>query len=102
MAEDSPFKQVSNFYAKLNKQQKVIGIGVIGAVVFGLVFIFLSQGQTEFKLLYNSLEATDAAKIVEKLKENEIEYELRNERILKETNEWIKKQRLRSKLIILN
>ncbi len=76
MADNNIINQTKVFYQRLSRLQKIIAAAAIAAVVLGLVFILATSKDTEYAVLYNSLEAADAGKIVESLKAKQIEYKL--------------------------
>ncbi|MCX6147424.1 MAG: flagellar basal-body MS-ring/collar protein FliF, partial [Candidatus Kapabacteria bacterium] len=78
MAEYALVEQIKNFTNRLTRAQKIAVSTVLGIVVIGIISVFLIQGEKKKEVLFSNLEATDAAKIVEKLKEKKIDYELKD------------------------
>jgi len=63
-------------YKGLNKNQKLISIGVISLVLIGFAFLVFSTTENTMGTLFTDLEQEDSGKIVEQLKEQEIDYKL--------------------------
>lgn len=63
-------------YKGLNKNQKIISISVISLVLIGFAFLVFSTTENTLATLYSDLEQEDSGKIVEQLKEQEIDYRL--------------------------
>jgi len=79
MAELSGISQVKNFLGKFEKWQIGLMGGVVLAIIIGLLAIIINSGTDKPKeILFSGLEGQDAAKIVEKLKEKKIPYELKD------------------------
>lgn len=77
MAENqSTIDQIRKFYGNLGNFQRVLLFGIPSLVIIGLVLIFASSGSKEYDVLFNDLSSQDASKIVEVLKEKQIEYKL--------------------------
>ncbi len=71
------FEQFKGFLGKLSLTQKIIMVGAVAAVIVFIVVIFnMSKPNNEYSVLFTSLESGDASKIVQKLKESKIEYQL--------------------------
>ena len=80
MAKFDIKEQVKTFYDKLTTWQKVIiasGVGL--ALAVGIFLMATSSTPEEKAVLFRSLEEEDASKIVEVLRERNIEYELQNQ-----------------------
>ncbi|MFW5702293.1 MAG: flagellar basal-body MS-ring/collar protein FliF, partial [Bacteroidota bacterium] len=81
MADNSIINQAKEFANRLSRIQKIIIAAVLGAVIIaiGAILWSSSAGEDEkMAVLYSQLEQADAAKIVERLKEQGIEYELKD------------------------
>ena len=71
-------EQAKIFANKLNKNQKWILGGLSALVLGGVITLIVSLYEPpETTTLFNNLEATDASKIIDYLKANKINYELR-------------------------
>jgi len=80
MANIVVFNQAKDFYGRLNKVQKILIVVVfifITTILTGILFFATSHHN--MRLLYSSLSQNEAAKIVEKLKEKNIDYELKGD-----------------------
>lgn len=69
-------EQAKNFFSKLTNTQKIsIGVAVTAALT-GLILLIAGGNDSQMTVLFSELEQKDAATIVEKLKEQGIQYEL--------------------------
>ena len=92
------FSQLVVLYAKLTKQQKVIiAVAVIGIVAF-LLFLVVYTAQknqpNKYEVLFDSLSSSDAAKVVEQLEKDNIEYKLEANNVIKVPKSVVYKQRI--------
>jgi flagellar M-ring protein FliF len=78
LLENEALKGAKGFLDKLTLTQKIIGGVVIASVFIGLIALVASSGKEPMAVLFSELEASDSGKIVEVLKEKNIEYELQN------------------------
>ncbi len=69
-------EQVKTIVQSLSLVQKVIAVAVVGVVVIGMLSLTLMSSKPEMKVLYANLASDDASRIVAKLKEQRIPYEL--------------------------
>lgn len=77
MAKFQILDQFKGFLGKLSLTQKIVMFGAVAAVIILIFVIFnLTKTNNEFSILFSSLESGEASKIVQKLKENKIEYKL--------------------------
>ncbi|MBL7973931.1 MAG: flagellar M-ring protein FliF [Candidatus Kapabacteria bacterium] len=68
--------QAKSLFSKFSTIQKVtVGIAVTAALA-GIVLLFMTGSKTPMSVLYSDVEQKDAATIIEKLKEQNIQYEL--------------------------
>ncbi len=79
MAEYAAMEQIKGFYEKLTKVQKIIIGSVLGVIIISLATLIFSSTDKEFSVLYSQLEPQDASQIIEKLKEKQFDYELKDE-----------------------
>jgi len=72
------FSQLVVLYAKLTKQQKIIIataiIGIIAFLIFLVVYTAEKSTNNKYETLFDSLSASDAAKVVEQLEKDNIPY----------------------------
>lgn len=78
MAENAVIDQTKNFLSRFSRLQIIIMLSVVGIVFIGLLLLVFTKDDTEFGVLYNNLEASDAAQIVESLKGKQIDYQLQD------------------------
>ena len=76
MADLAIIDNTVRLYKGLNRNQKIISFSIVGLVLLGFAFLVFSASETSFVALYTDLEQSDSGKIVEQLKEQEIEYKL--------------------------
>jgi flagellar M-ring protein FliF len=92
------FSQLVLFYDKLTKQQRfIIASAVIGIVAF-LIFLTLYSAKngatSKYEVLFESLSAEDAAKVIEQLDKDEIPYELLDDNVIKVPKDVVYKERI--------
>lgn len=68
--------QLKTLFNNLSILQKIIILTVIGCVVFGLIFLIVWTGRSDYQLLYANLPAEDAGAVAAKLKEQNIAYKI--------------------------
>jgi flagellar M-ring protein FliF len=78
MADGSVFDQFRGFTKRLTSLQKIVIFSIFFLVIGGLIYIINSASKPDMAILYSSLEQNDASKIVDKLKEKNIEYEIKD------------------------
>jgi len=80
MADElSKYKEsIEKILNSLSKTQKIIIASVVGLVVIGIFAISMLSKKPDYAVLFSDLQLEDANKIVEKLKERNVEYELSN------------------------
>lgn len=69
-------EQAKDFFAKLTTVQKASIGTAVAAAIAGIVLLITSTSAPSMAVLFSELESKDAGAIVEKLKEQNIEYEL--------------------------
>jgi len=92
------FSQLVVLYEKLTKQQKIIiAVAVVGIVAF-LLFLVVYTAQknqpNKYEVLFDSLSSSDAAKVVEQLEKENIEYKLEANNVIKVPKNVVYKQRI--------
>ncbi len=68
--------QLKEFWKKLSVAKKVLLISSVLVSILGFVFLISWVQEPEYAILFSNLEAQDASKIVERLKEKKVEYKL--------------------------
>ncbi len=71
------FKNLSDFFQRLTVSQKISLVVVLAGTAAALVGIAYWANRPDYALLFGKLSATDASRVVEALKEQNIRYELR-------------------------
>lgn len=92
------FSQLVVLYAKLTKQQKIIiAVAIVGIVSF-LLFLVVYTAQknlpNKYEVLFDSLSSSDAAKVVEQLEKENIDYKLEANNVIKVPKNVVYKQRI--------
>ena len=92
------FSQLVVLYAKLTNQQKVIIAAAIVGIVSFLIFLVVYTAQknlpNKYEVLFDSLSSSDAAKVVEQLEKENIEYKLEANNVIKVPKDVVYKQRI--------
>ncbi|MEA3331087.1 MAG: flagellar basal-body MS-ring/collar protein FliF [Campylobacterota bacterium] len=92
------FSQLVVLYAKLTKQQRIIIasaiFGIVAFLIFLVVFTANKNMDKKFVVLFDSLSSSDAAKVVEQLEKDGIEYELLDNNVIKVPKNVVYKQRI--------
>ena len=92
------FSQLVVLYAKLTKQQKIIiAVAIVGIVSFLLFLVVYTAEKNlpnRYVVLFDSLSSSDAAKVVEQLEKENIEYKLEANNVIKVPKNVVYKQRI--------
>jgi flagellar M-ring protein FliF len=72
----SGFDQIKRFWRGLSTSRKIIVAGSVLSVIAGFILIFSWVSEPEYAVLFSGLESQDASKIIERLKERDIDYKL--------------------------
>ena len=92
------FSQLVVLYAKLTKQQRVIIAGAVIGIVAFLLFLVVYTAQknqpNKYEVLFDSLSSSDAAKVVEQLEKENIDYKLEANNVIKVPKSVVYKQRI--------
>jgi len=92
------FSQLSVLYAKLTKQQKIIIaaaiIGIVAFLIFLVVFTAKKTSGSAYKILFDALTPTDAAKVVEQLEKDNIPYKIEANNVIKVPRDVVYKERI--------
>lgn len=75
-AQNQPTEQVTQFFRRLTLGQKATLAGVAVAVVAGILALVSFVNRPTYATLFSNLNEQDASKIVEKLREKSIPYQL--------------------------
>ncbi|MDY0361071.1 MAG: flagellar basal-body MS-ring/collar protein FliF [Desulforegulaceae bacterium] len=71
-------EQIVNIYKNMPMPRKIIAGSVIVLVITGFAFMFYAANKTEFLPLYSGLSGEDASAVVQKLKETNVPYKLKD------------------------
>ncbi|MEA1956319.1 MAG: flagellar basal-body MS-ring/collar protein FliF [Campylobacterota bacterium] len=92
------FSQLITLYDKLTKQQRIIIaaaiIGIVAFLIFMVVYTSKNSGNNKYEVLFDSLNASDAAKVIEQLEKDEVPYELLDNNVIKVPKNVVYKQRI--------
>ena len=92
------FSQLVVLYAKLTKQQKMIIavaiVGIVSFLIFLVVYSASKEAPSKYEVLFDSLSSNDAAKVVEQLEKDGIEYKLEAENVIKVPKNVVYKERI--------
>ena len=92
------FSQLSVLYTKLTQQQRIIIavaiIGIVSFLIFMVIYTGTKSSKDKYEVLFDSLSASDAAKVVEQLEKDEIPYELLADNVIKVPKDVVYKQRI--------
>jgi len=90
--------QLVGLFDKLNKSQKL----VVGATIFGVVTFLLflvvyttkSESRNDYKVLFDSLSAADAALVIEQLEKDNIPYKIPRDNVIEVPKDVVYKERI--------
>jgi len=92
------FSQLVVLFEKLSKQQKMIIasaiIGVISFLIFLIVYTAKKDVDNRYEALFDSLSASDAAKVIDQLEKDEIPYQIGTDNVIKVPKNVVYKQRI--------
>ncbi len=90
------FSQLSVLYSKLTKQQKIIisaaVVGIVGFIIF--LVVYTAKKESKYEVLFESLNAEDAAKVVTQLEQDGTPYELLDNNVIMVPKDVVYKQRI--------
>ena len=90
--------QLVGLFDKLNKSQKIIvGATIVGVVAF-LLFLVVYTSKTgtrgNYKVLFDSLSASDAALVIQQLEKDNIPYKIPRDNVIEVPQEVVYKERI--------
>ncbi|WP_457744322.1 flagellar basal-body MS-ring/collar protein FliF [Sulfurimonas sp.] len=92
------FSQLSVLYAKLTKQQKIIIaaaiIGIVAFLIFLVVYTAKKNTGDDYKVLFESLSSSDAAKVIAQLEKDNIAYKIAEDNTIKVPKDIVYKERI--------
>jgi len=90
--------QLVGLFDKLNKSQKIIvGATIVGVVVFLLFLVVYTSKTTSrggYKVLFDSLSASDAALVIQQLEKDNIPYKIPRDNVIEVPQEVVYKERI--------
>ena len=92
------FSQLSVLYAKLTKQQKIIiaaaVVGIVAFLIFLVVYTGKKSSADNYKVLFESLSSSDAAKVVAQLEKDGVPYKIEENNTIKVPKDVVYKERI--------
>jgi flagellar M-ring protein FliF len=92
------FSQLVVLYSKLTKQQRLIIaaaiVGIVSFLIFLVVYSAAKEAPSKYEVLFDSLSSSDAAKVVEQLEKDEIDYKLEDNNVIKVPKNVVYKERI--------
>ncbi len=92
------FSQLSVLYAKLTKQQKMIIaaaiVGIVAFLIFLVVYTAKKSTDEGYKVLFEALSSSDAAKVVAQLEKDGIAYKIEENNTIKVPKDVVYKERI--------
>ncbi len=92
------FTQLAALYEKLTKQQKmIIAAAIVGIVAFLIFLVVYTENNKRgdgYAVLFESLSASDAAKVVEQLEKDNIPYKITDNNTIKVPKDVVYKERI--------
>ncbi len=94
------FQQILNIVKKLNKQQKIVIVGTLIAVVAFIAFLVVYNSKTTttadgYKVLFEKVSTQDSALIIQQLQQDQIPYRISNEETILVPEESVYEQRIK-------
>lgn len=90
--------QLVGLFDKLNRSQKlVVGatiVGVVGFLLFLVVYTAKSESRNNYKVLFDSLSASDAALVIEQLEKDNIPYKIPRDNVIEVPKDVVYKERI--------
>jgi len=92
------FSQLSVLYAKLTKQQKMIIaaaiVGIVAFLIFLVVYTAKKSADDNYKVLFESLNSKDAAKVITQLEKDGVSYKVTDNNTIKVPKDVVYKERI--------
>jgi len=92
------FTQLSAFFLKLNRNQRIVIAATTVTVIAFLTFLILyTSGRTKeegYKVLFDNLSSSDAALVIEQLKKDGIEYRLGGNNVIEVAEDVVYQERI--------
>ncbi len=92
------FTQLAAIYEKLTKQQKMIIMAAIAGIVAFLIFLVIYTDKAQqgdgYRVLFESLSSSDAAKVIEQLEKDNTPYKISENNTIKVPRDVVYKERI--------
>ena len=90
--------QLVGLYDKLNKSQKLVVsatiVGVVTFLLFLVVYTTKSESKGDYKVLFDSLSAADAALVIEQLEKDNVPYRIPRDNVIEVPKGVVYKERI--------
>lgn len=90
--------QLVALFDKLNKSQRyIVGgtiVGVVAFLLFLVVYTTKSESRNDYKVLFDSLSAADAALVIEQLEKDNIPYKIPRDNVIEVPKDVVYKERI--------
>jgi len=90
--------QLVGLFDKLNKSQKIVVgatiVGVVAFLLFLVVYTTKSESRGNYKVLFDSLSASDAALVIEQLEKDNIPYRIPRDNVIEVPQDVVYKERI--------
>ena len=90
--------QLVGLFDKLNKSQKIVVgatiVGVVAFLLFLVVYTTKSESRGNYKVLFDSLSASDAALVIEQLEKDNIPYRIPRDNVIEVPRDVVYKERI--------
>lgn len=90
--------QLVALFDKLNKSQRfIVGgtiVGVVAFLLFLVVYTTKSESRNDYKVLFDSLSAADAALVIEQLEKDNIAYKIPRDNVIEVPKDVVYKERI--------
>lgn len=97
----SLLKQINEIYKKINKKQKIVILGILLAIIAFLAYLIIfsanrggAVGTNGYSVLFEGMDSSDSALIIQHLQENQIPYELPKENVILVPKDKVYEQRI--------
>lgn len=90
--------QLVGLFDKLNRNQKVVVgatvVGVVAFLIFLVVYTAKSESRNGYKVLFDSLSASDAALVIQQLEKDNIPYKIPRDNVIEVPQDVVYKERI--------
>ncbi len=90
--------QLSVLFSKLNRNQRIIVgaavTGIVGFLIFLVVYTSSGTMKSDYRVLFDNLTPSDAAKVIEQLEKEKIPYRIPRDNVIEVPQDVLYKQRI--------